>query len=106
MGKKFLFEEPLVEGLIKSRPNRFIMLVEVNGKVVKCHCPATGRIGGIKFKDVPCLLSKAKNKKRKTLYTVEAISLDKPEAKKKSWIGINQNAANKYVEFFFEVKSA
>jgi len=102
MGKKYLFDEPLIEGLIKSRPNRFIMFVEINGKIVKCHCPSTGRIGNIKFENVPCLLSKGKNKLRKTPYTVEAISLNSPKAKRKQWIGINQNAANRYIEFFLK----
>ena len=78
------------------------MLVEIKGEIVKCHCPATGRIGGIQFEDIPCLLSKGKSKVRKTAYTVEAISLNKPEAKSKSWVGINQNAANRYIEFFLK----
>ncbi|WP_218105055.1 MULTISPECIES: PDDEXK family nuclease [Methanobacterium] len=29
---------------------------------------------------------------------MEAVSLDLPESNEKSWIGINQNAANRYVE--------
>jgi sugar fermentation stimulation protein A len=37
---------------------------------------------------------------RKTAYTVEAISLDAA----KSWMGINQNAANRYIEHFFRSK--
>ncbi|MEI6850117.1 MAG: DNA/RNA nuclease SfsA, partial [archaeon] len=48
---KYLFKEPLKEGVIKSRPNRFIMLVLIDGKLEKCHCPSTGRIGNIKFED-------------------------------------------------------
>ena len=74
---KYLFKEPLIGGLIKSRPNIFIMFVEINGKLEKCHCPSTGRIGSIKFENIPCLLSRAeKNSERKTKYTVEAFSLD------------------------------
>jgi len=92
---KYLFDEQLIQGLIKSRPNRFIMLVEVNNKIEKCHCPSTGRIGNIEFKDIPCLLSKSTSKTRKTAYTVEAIS---PSSK--LWIGINQTKANSYIEFF------
>lgn len=38
--------------------------------------------------------------KRKTPFTVEAVSLNRPEDTDKSWIGINQNAANRYVEHF------
>lgn len=76
------------------------MMVEYDGKLHKCHCPSTGRIGNIVFKDIPCLLSRGNNPDRKTEFTVEAISLDKIEKKNKSWIGINQNKANNYVEFF------
>jgi DNA-binding sugar fermentation-stimulating protein len=32
MKKKLLFSRPLVEGLIRSRPNRFIMEVELDGE--------------------------------------------------------------------------
>jgi sugar fermentation stimulation protein A len=97
---RYLFEEPLREGLIKSRPNRFIMNVTVDGKLEKCHCPSTGRIGNLIFEDIPCLLSKSKNAERKTKYTVEAFSLDPVRKANKSWIGINQTKANEYVEFF------
>ncbi len=92
---KYLFDEELIRGLIKSRPNRFIMMVEINDKLEKCHCPSTVRIGNIEFEDIACLLSESKDAKRKTKYTVEAIS---PKAK--IWIGINQTKANKYIEFF------
>jgi len=100
--QSFTFELPLVEGIIKNRSNRFIMNVEIDGIVYACHCPATGRIGGIAFQDIPCLLSKAKEGKRKTPFTVEAISLDLSVQEKKTWIGINQNAANRYIEHFLK----
>ncbi|MFC1623504.1 DNA/RNA nuclease SfsA [Patescibacteria group bacterium] len=99
---KYKFSEPLIEGLIKSRPNRFIMWVELNGKKIKCHCPSTGRIGNIVFENIPCLLSKASNLNRKTQYTVEAISLDSPSKKNKKWVGINQVKMNRYVEYFLK----
>lgn len=91
---KYFFDEKLIPGLIKSRPNRFIMFVEINGKTEKCHCPSTGRIGNV---EIPCLLSKSKNKDRKTAYTVEAIY---PE--KNICVGINQTKANNYINFFLE----
>ena len=100
--QSFTFELPLVEGIIKNRPNRFIMNVEIDGIVYACHCPATGRIGGIDLKTIPCLLSKAKDSKRKTPFTVEAISLDLSTHEEKTWIGINQNAANRYIEYFLK----
>lgn len=96
----FIFETPLIEGVICKRRNRFIMEVEINGVLYDCHCPTTGRIGNIVFSNIPCLLSKSKDTTRKTLYTVEAISLDLRSENNKSWIGINQNAANRYVEHF------
>ena len=92
------YEEALVEGIIEQRKSQFTMDVNVNNEVVRCHCPTTGRIGNIYLSGIPCLLSKSTDPKRKTPYTVEAVSLDLPETKNKSWIGINQNAANRYVE--------
>ena len=101
---KYQFKEPLEEALIKSRPNRFIMNVLIKRKLEKCHCPSTGRIGNIKFEDIPCLVSKSKDPNRKTKYTVEAFSLDEKNKSNKSWIGINQTKANEYVEFFIKTE--
>ena len=97
---KYKFKESLIEGLIKARPNRFLMDVELEGKIIRCHCPTTGRIGNLVFENVPCLLLRVENSKRKTPYSVEAISLDSAGKKIKSWIGINQTKMNRYVEFF------
>jgi sugar fermentation stimulation protein A len=99
--KQYSFKEPLIEGTILARPNRFIMLVVLNGKKVFAHCPSTGRIGNIVFENVPCLLSKAYNSKRKTKFTVEAIWLNELTSRTK-WIGINQSATNRYIEFFLQ----
>jgi sugar fermentation stimulation protein A len=93
----YCFESPLEEGKIVCRPNRFIMQVEKDGSVFICHCPSTGKIGNITLEGLPCLLSPSVDTTRKTTHTVEAISLDHA----KSWMGINQNAANRYVEHFF-----
>ena len=72
----------------------------IDGTVHDCHCPTTGRIGNIVLSNIPCLLSKSDDGSRKTSHTVEAISLDLPSDKNKSWIGINQSAVNRYVEHF------
>ncbi|MDD3421028.1 MAG: DNA/RNA nuclease SfsA [Methanocellales archaeon] len=98
----YKFKEKLIEGIIKSRPNRFVMLVDINNSIFKCHCPSTGRIGNIDFKDVPCLVSKANIMNRATSYTVEAVSLDPFKKKHKKWIGINQTKVNAYIEFFIK----
>ena len=101
---KLSFPQKLEEGLILSRPNRFIIEVKLKNKIFKCHCPSTGRIGNLEFKNIPCLLSKTENPERKTPYTVEAISLNNLKTKKKKWIGINQTKINHYVEFFLKNK--
>ena len=95
-----IFDVPLVEGIIQKRNSQFTMTVKENKKTVVCHCPTTERIGNIELSGRPCLLSKAVDTKRKTPYTVEALSLNKPDVISKSWIGINQNAVNCYVEHF------
>jgi sugar fermentation stimulation protein A len=95
--KLYKFATPLKEGCILHRPNRFIMVVSQGAERLICHCPATGRIGNIPLEGLPCLLSPTTSTIRKTTHTVEAISLTNGC----SWWGINQTAANKYVEFFF-----
>ena len=62
-------------------------------------CPTTTRIGDIDIAGRPCLLSKSKDPDRKTRYTVEAISLNRPEDNEKARTGINENAANRYLNF-------
>lgn len=82
------------------RKNRFIVDVKVGREVHTCHCPCTGKIGNFDLRGRPCLLSRGNGTKRKTEYTMEAISLDEPDVTYKSWIGINQNAMNRYVEHY------
>lgn len=94
------FSYPLIEGKILSRRGQFVMFVEINGVTERCHCPTTGRIGTFEIIGRPCLLSRSENLTRSTRYTVEAVSLNRPEDKIKSWIGINQNASNRYVEYY------
>ena len=96
----FLFDVPLTEGVIQTRKSQFTMLVTINGGEMTCHCPTTGRIGNIELAGRPCLLSKSLDPARKTPFTVEAVSLNRPEDTDKTWIGINQNAANRYVEHY------
>ncbi|MDR0753726.1 MAG: DNA/RNA nuclease SfsA, partial [Holosporaceae bacterium] len=97
--QSYKFDQHLERGTIISRPNRFLTRVEKDGDIFVCHCPSTGKIGNIIFDKVPCLLSKSSDEKRKTPYTVETISIDGT----RTWVGINQNAANRYVEYFFRI---
>ncbi|MDR0392977.1 MAG: DNA/RNA nuclease SfsA [Puniceicoccales bacterium] len=79
-------------------PKSFCYVCKKNGTTLQCHCPNTGKIGNMPLEGLPCLLSKSHDKKRKTNYTVEAISFNEA----KSFVGINQNAVNRYVECFFK----
>ncbi|HJJ01279.1 MAG TPA: DNA/RNA nuclease SfsA [Coriobacteriaceae bacterium] len=102
-GNRFhAFSEPLREGIILARPNRFIMDIELDGEELRCHCPVVSRIGGLDLAGRPCLVSDSHNPKRKFARTVEAFSLARPEDDAKPWIGINQNASNRHVEHFLE----
>lgn len=96
------FKTPLIEGLIRKRPNRFIMEVIVNGEETKAHCPNTGKIGSIVFENIPVLLSYHPEPNRKMKWTVEAISYDRPETNPKTWIGVNTAASNRYIEHFLK----
>lgn len=96
----FRFAEPLREGVVLARPNRFIMDVELDGRTVRCHCPVVSRIGDIDTAGRPCLVSDSHNPRRKLPLTVEAISFNEPGPGPKRWVGLNQNASNRYVEHF------
>ncbi|MDG6901670.1 MAG: DNA/RNA nuclease SfsA [Nitrososphaerota archaeon] len=98
-GAVYPFAPPLEEGRIISRPNRFIMLVRAKGRTLRCHCPTTGRLGDLNLHGLPCLLSTARSEGRKTAHTVEAIALSTGSSR---WAGINQTAANRYIEFFLK----
>lgn len=92
------FETPLLQARIIERPNRFIVYAELDGKKVKCHSAVTGRIGGLTLNGLPCLLSGPYSGTRSTEYTVEAIALEEPSSPTFQWIGVNQSAANAYVQ--------
>lgn len=78
------------------------MDVALEGRTVRCHCPVVSRIGGLDLEGRPCLISDSRNPKRKLPLTVEAFSLEQPGGAIGEWIGINQNASNRYVEHFLE----
>lgn len=99
---RYIFEQPLIEGTIVKRKSQFTMVVNIDGTEYNCHCSTTGRIGDLEVKGLACLVSKSSDPKRKTPYTVEAVSADDPNEENKNWIGINQILSNKLVEFFFQ----
>ena len=78
------------------------MILKYKNENLRCHCPTTCSIGNFVLNGLHCLLSISKDSKRKTKYTVEAISIDDPNKKSKKWIGINQTKVNAYFEFFLK----
>lgn len=100
MIQPFVFETPLIEATIVCRKSQFTMDINLDDASYYCHCPTTGRVGNLDLSGRPCLLSRSKDPARKTAFTVEAVSLNRPDDKEKSWIGINQNAVNRYVEHY------
>ena len=96
------FPEPLTEGVVRSRMTPFTMEVELGGDVMPCRCPTTWHIGNLEVGGRPCLLSRNDGTAHKTPFTVEAVSMDAPDAVNKKWIGINQTAMNRYFEHYLE----
>lgn len=94
----FLFEKPLIEGIMLKRKSQFTALVDINGEELIAHIPTTNRIGDVENKDLPCLLSFHDDPKRKLKYDIEAVLLSDDD----NWIGIDQILSNRLVEYFFE----
>lgn len=99
MAQKYFFDQPFQEAFILKRNSQFTMEVLLNGETVRCHCPATTRIGDVDLKNIACLVSFHDDPKRKLKYDVEAVSFDNPDDLDKNWIGINLILSNKLVEF-------
>ena len=47
---KIKFDKPSIDGLILSRPNRFIFNVQIGDQIVEAHCPSGGTIAGLSRK--------------------------------------------------------
>lgn len=60
-------------GIFRSRPNRFIALVEVDGTETVCHVKNTGRCKELLVPGCTLVLEKAKTPGRKTPYDVIAV---------------------------------
>lgn len=55
----------MIPGIFLERPNRFIALVEIDGKVEKCHVKNTSRCRELLYKGVKVIVEKADNPARK-----------------------------------------
>lgn len=63
----------IVKGIFKSRPNRFIAHVEVDGKEETVHVKNTGRCRELLIENVTVYLEKSSNPNRKTAYDLVAV---------------------------------
>lgn len=63
----------IIKGTFKSRPNRFIAVVEINGADEICHVKNTGRCKELLKENVTVYLSKSDNPNRKTKYDLIAV---------------------------------
>jgi len=63
------------EAVFVSRPNRFVITAELNGKKVRCHCPNPGRMTECLFPGVPLILEKRSESmaEAKTQWTAAAL---------------------------------
>lgn len=71
------------KGIFKKRPNRFLALVEIKGKMVPCFLPNPGRMNELLKMDSEVVLRKIEKEERKTRFDVigvffngELVSLD------------------------------
>lgn len=60
-------------GIFIKRPNRFIAIVQIEGKEEVCHVKNTGRCRELLIEGVKVLLEKSNNQNRKTLFDLVAV---------------------------------
>ena len=70
------------EGIFKSRPNRFIAHVEIDGEIEICHVKNTGRCKELLVPDATVFLNKSDNPDRVTKYDLIAVKKDERLTKK------------------------
>ena len=86
----------VITGKFKSRPNRFIAMVEIDGKIEKCHVKNTGRCKELLLPDAEVYLEKGDNPNRKTAYDLVGVK------KGERMINMDSQAPNKTVKEWLE----
>lgn len=61
------------QGIFHERPNRFIAIVEIDGKLEKCHVKNTGRCKELLIAGVTVYIQEASNPNRKTKYDLISV---------------------------------
>jgi len=83
------FENKLIQGIFIKRYKRFFVDVKVNNKIITAHCPNTGSMMGLLKRGNNVWVSKTNNLKRKLLYTLQIIEVNKNK------VGVNTHLTNK-----------
>jgi sugar fermentation stimulation protein A len=65
-----------IKAIFKSRPNRFVAEVEVNGKIALAHVPNTGRCKELLIDGVTVYLMPSNDPKRKTNFSLHFVEND------------------------------
>ncbi len=85
------------KGTFRSRPNRFIAYVEVDGTLCVCHVKNTGRCRELLIDGATVYLEESENPLRKTKYDLIAVQ------KGKLLINMDSEAPNRAAKEFFPV---
>lgn len=70
------FEGSLLPATFRARPNRFLGVVEVDGKRTPCYIPNPGRMGELLYPGARTYLLERRSENRKTLYDLVLVDLD------------------------------
>jgi sugar fermentation stimulation protein A len=85
-------EGPLLRGRFRSRPNRFLTLVEVDGQLVESHLPDPGRLKELLLPGTQVLLRLVSdNTKRKTAYSTVMVRHGN------HWVSVDTLLPNRFV---------
>ena len=83
---------PLIKGRFHSRPNRFITIVDIDGKLVESHLPDPGRLKELLIFGSELYLRPENKKTRKTRYTTVLIKY------KNKYISLVSTLPNKFIK--------
>ncbi len=91
--------QQITQGRFIERPNRFIAMAQINGKVEKCHVKNTGRCRELLIPGAEIWLEKSSNPNRKTAYDLVAVR------KQGKIINMDSQAPNQAVREWLEQRS-
>ncbi len=90
----------ITHGRLLQRPNRFIAMARINGRIEKCHVKNTGRCRELLIPGAEIWLERSSNPNRKTAYDLVAVS------KQGQMINMDSQAPNQVVREWLEQEIA